>query len=239
VQSRFCNQCGQALAAGSAGSPATPPPQTTLSEQERVLQSRQVSWLTDSYGNIIVTRDNNQVTVTRDEMPAFFLRLYYRSLAEECRRLPLGLVNEEFTRPGVERAVSLANVYTDLDVVSGLLSKDKEKKGTRWLGMRLEQGEGGERMALVQAIAQPGAPGSGKSTFVNYLAARLASGEVAGLPEALARPWVVRLELRRAALHVPVEAACGEAEMLWNAVQSSMRAFWGEELADQALLHLQ
>ena len=160
-----------------------------------LLQSRQVNVTSDASGNIIITGDNNLVlTLPPDQAPELLLRLYYRSLAAECSRLPLGLIHEEFARPGVDSSVTLPSVYTDLDVVSAPPEeKGKSKEDRRWMGLRLERGEGGERTALLQAISQPdapnlallGLPGSGKTTFVNYLTARLAGGETQGLPETL------------------------------------------------------
>jgi formylglycine-generating enzyme required for sulfatase activity len=240
-------QCGSPLPGDIPEKTTAPKAGAGGDPREIVFQARQVSLDKDSFGNWIITGDNNTITLSPDEAPAAHLRLYYRSLAEDCRQLPLGLVNEEFIRPGVERSLSLTSVYTDLDVASGLLSEVKGKRSARWFGMRLEQGEGGERTALLKAISQPearcvvlvGAPGSGKSTFVNYLAARLAGGESKGLPERIALPLAVRLELRRASLHIAPEAECGTPEMLWNALRDDIGRFWGADSASLLLPYLQ
>jgi hypothetical protein len=133
---RFCMQCGSPLP-GSHTEKANPPKAGAAGDpREIVFQARQVSLDRDSFGNWVITGDNNTITLAPDEAPAAHLRLYYRSLAEDCRQLPLGLVNEEFIRPGVERSLSLTSVYTDLDVVSGLLSEVKGKRRARWFGRR-------------------------------------------------------------------------------------------------------
>jgi hypothetical protein len=47
-------------------------------------------------------------------------------------------------RPGVTRSMNLQSVYTDLDVVSPLKPEGSEEKvDPRWMGLRLERGEGG------------------------------------------------------------------------------------------------
>jgi formylglycine-generating enzyme required for sulfatase activity len=228
----------------SAPSDADRPDQLSL-----ILQSRQVSVSSDASGNVIITGDNNIVlALPPDQAPEPLLRLYYRSLAAECSHLPLGLIHEEFARPGVEGSLTLQSVYTDLDVVSPPASEnDKEKPNQRWMGLRLEKGEGGERTPLLQAISQPdspfitllGMPGSGKTTFVNYLTARIANGETEELPEIL-RPFLpVRLALRYAAAYLPLNARQGTPEMLWNALQADIARHISRPGAELLLPYLQ
>ena len=230
--------------------PESPATSGTSDEVNQIFQSRQVNIAEDASGNIIVTGDNNQIMLAPDQAPAILLRLYYKSLAAECSRLPLGLVNEEFTVSGTDSQLTLQNIYTSLDVVSPprlAPEEGQEKAAQRWYGLRLERGEGGERTALLDAISQPefpyltllGLPGSGKTTFVNYLTARLAAGERAELPAALQNGLPVRIVLRDTADHLPVDADEGTPEMLWNALEADIARHVGWSAATLALPYLQ
>jgi len=175
-------------------------------------------------------------------------RAYYRSLAAECRRLPLGVVDPQFAQPGKGGEVGLDAVYVDLDVAAPAREKSEDLHG--W-GLRLARGEGSERIALLEALSQPAAvkavlvgdAGSGKTTFVNYLTALLAEHAAGGarpeLPEALLGRWPVRLLLREAATCIPAESACGNAEMLWSALKADMVNRLGTMAADRLLPYLQ
>jgi formylglycine-generating enzyme required for sulfatase activity len=73
-----------------------------------------------------------------------------------------------------------------------------------------------------------GAAGSGKTTFTNYLTHQLArdytEGRVSwGLPKTLRGLLPVRLLLRKVAAHIPLDAGCGQAEMLWNALEEDLK----------------
>jgi len=214
-----------------------------------LLQSRQVSVTSDAHGNVIITGDNNLVfTLPPNQAPEPLLRLYYRFLAIECSRLPLGLIHEEFARPVVETSLTLQSVYTDLDVVSPPASeKEGEPGDRRWLGLRMERGEGGGRVGLLEAISLPearklallGSPGSGKTTFVNYLTARLASGEVEGLPDSLKNLLPVRLILRHMPAYLPVQARQGTPEMLWKALEADIARYISPHGAEILLPYLQ
>jgi hypothetical protein len=57
-------------------------------------------------GIIIQTGDGNTITRSVDQVPPIaLLQSYYRSLAEECRRLPLGVVDPRFVQPGKQGEV--------------------------------------------------------------------------------------------------------------------------------------
>ena len=220
----------------------------TVSALEAVLQARQVNIREDASGNIIITGDGNTVSVAADQAPAVLLRFYYKSLKADCSRLPLGLVNEEFTAPGMETQVTLQNVYTDLDVVSPPRPEGDDGPGKqRWFGFRLERGEGGERVPLLEAISQTdirhltliGLPGSGKTTFVNYLVAQLAEGGSEKFPTALQGALPVRLVLRNVASSIPLEAGCGTAAMLWDALEREIALYTGKAVAAIILPYLQ
>ncbi|RLD01507.1 MAG: hypothetical protein DRI32_09445, partial [Chloroflexi bacterium] len=176
------------------------------------------------------------------------MQAYYRSLAIECRRLPLGVVDPNFADPLSQDNLSLNDVYTDLHVVSGLTPEEKEeKKGDmRAWGLRLARGEGGERIELLQAIAMPearlltlvGDPGSGKTTFTNYLT-YLLTEESEGLPEELKGLLPVRLVLRHTAKYLPADGTKGTAGMLWDAIQAEITSRVGSATAQRLLAFLQ
>ena len=204
---------------------------------------------TDANDNVIVTGDNNIVLkYAADQAAEPLLQIYYRSLAVECSRLPLGLIHEEFARPGVTRSLNLQSVYTDLDVVSPPKPEGSEAKSEpRWMGLRLERGEGGERVPLLEAISQPeapylallGLPGSGKTTFVNYLTGRLASGDTQDLPETLRSLLPVRLVLRHASSFLSGNNGQGTPAMLWNALQADIARHLPQRGVELLLPYLQ
>ncbi len=173
--------------------------------------------------------------------PADLLRAYYRHLATECARLPLGVVDPRFVEPGSSGEVALHEVYVDLDVVAPV--RGEEESAKLW-GLRLSRGEGDSRTPLLEALAAPeaarvvllGDPGSGKTTFVDYLTHRLANAVAqerpdGALPESLRALWPVRLVLREVATFLPVDAACGTAEMLWDALTADVKTRLNAALA--------
>ena len=199
-------------------------------------------------GLIIITGDGNRVTLSPDEVPLDLqLQAYYHSLAIECRRLPLGVVDPNFADPLSQDNVSLNEVYIDLHVVSGLKTEDKEEGDMRIWGLRLARGEGGERLELLKAIARPearlltlvGDPGSGKTTFTNYLTYLLTESLENGLPNELKGLLPVRLILRHTAKYLPTDGARGTAGMLWNAIQAEVASRVGDAAALRLLAFLQ
>ncbi len=172
---------------------------------------------------------------------------YLRALADECCRLPLGIIDQEFMRTCATGAgnVPLPDIYVDLDVTT---PQREEGEGARAWALRLVRGEGEGRTPLFEALATPahrqavllGDPGSGKTTFVNYVAYLLATdSETEALPETLRGLLPVRLVLREvAARHVPADATRGTAEMLWQALHESV-AEWLGPTADTLFQALQ
>ena len=131
-----------------------------------------------THGGDFVGRDQI-VNITAESPPDDLLAAYYRCVAAECRRLPLGVIDKEFLRTsqGVvagQHDVPLPDVYVDLDVVTP--AEERDRDGRAW-AMRLIRGEGEDRTPLLEALSQDGAArvvllgdaGSGKTTFANYL----------------------------------------------------------------------
>jgi len=197
----------------------------------------------DAIGN---TFNFGDTIISPEAPPEELLRAYYSSLAKECARLPLGVVDPKFATPGREGEVSLHQVYVGLDVVASV--REKTEATHAW-GLRLARGEGDGRTPLLEALATPAATravllgdaGSGKTTFVNYLVYRLAAAasggdaQAEGLPAPFQGLWPIRLPLRGVATHVPAEATCGTAAMLWNALRTDMAMRFDDAAAERLL----
>jgi putative ribosome biogenesis GTPase RsgA len=172
---------------------------------ETTLNARAVNFERDASGNIIIVGDNNRVAVNADEGPALMLRRYLIMLKRECQKLPLGLLGEKFAVPGAEQKITLKNVYTDLDVAAPPRPENEgDEHQMRMWGLRLSQGEG-LRTPLLEAIAEPsarklillGEAGSGKTTFVNFIASALAGASAEDeIPETLRGLIPIRVILR-------------------------------------------
>jgi energy-coupling factor transporter ATP-binding protein EcfA2 len=177
--------------------------------------------------------------------PDALLRAYHRALAEECCRLPLGVIDKEFVHTTGETPVPLPDIYVDLDVVAP--AADGKRGSERAWALRLARGEGRDRTPLLDALAGRAAaravllgdPGSGKTTFVNYLAYLLAA-DPDRLSESLRGCLPVRLVLREvAARHIPASAATGTAQMLWDALAADVAGRLGEIGSRRLMPYLQ
>jgi len=99
---------------------------------------------------ILVTGDGNQVSIATAEAPLeTLLAAYYRDLAAECSRLPLGVVAPRFAQPGARTEISLPSIYTDLHLVSVPREEGEEE---RRYGLRLARADEGERKALLDVV---------------------------------------------------------------------------------------
>ncbi len=178
--------------------------------------------------------------IPQDEL----MRAYLRALANECCRLPLGIVAPRFLDSNRESVVRLSDIYVDLDVQTP--AREREMRGKRFEPMEMESRA--ERMPILRALADAqlrqivllGDPGSGKSTFVQYLAFALAQIHLrepnadALLPAEFAARTLfpIRLVLREvAAQHIPPNAPRGNAPMLWDALHSDLTARLGADAA--------
>jgi formylglycine-generating enzyme required for sulfatase activity len=198
------------------------------------------------YGDF-VARDKVEIYINEEAPPTDLVRAYYRSLANECRHLPLGVVDPKFTQPASEGEVALHQVYVNLDVVAPVRAEDEDMRA---FGLRLSRGEGKGRTPLLEAVAQDeaarvvllGDPGSGKTTFVNHLTYRLAEAAAdeaaSDLPTPLQGVWPVRLILREVATCLPAEEQ-GSAAMLWDAVHADVLQRLGETAAERLMPYLQ
>ena len=200
-------------------------------------------------GGKFVGRDDYSTTViTNPEQysPEDLLKSYYHALANDCRRLPLGVIDTQFIRTSGDQPVPLPDIYVDLDVIAPPQQRAERGDEREW-AWRLLRGEGDGRTPLLKAITQPratrlvllGDPGSGKTTFVNYLTYLLATNAEA-TPEVLRGQLVIRLILREvAARHIAANVERGTADMLWQALRDDIVSHLGAGAADRLLPHLQ
>ncbi len=199
---------------------------------------------TANIGGDLVARDKITINVAERATPDNLLKAYYRSLAAECRRLPLGVIDKEFVRTSGEQLIPLPDIYIDLDVIQPLHQDEPSEHA--WAA-RLMRGEGRERAPLLDTMADSentwsvllGDPGSGKTTFVNYLAYLMVTNP-SSLPEPLSGLLPIRLILREAAArHIAPNVDKGTAHMLWNALHDDIALRLGEAAAERLLPYLQ
>jgi formylglycine-generating enzyme required for sulfatase activity len=180
------------------------------------------------------------------------MRAYLRALTNECCRLPLGIVAPRFLDSNRESAVSLSDIYVDLDVQAP--ARERDRRGKRAEPMEMEARA--ERTPILRALADEqlrqivllGEAGSGKSTFIQYLAFALAQIHLREpnadtlLPDDFtARDlFPIRLILREvAAQHIPTAAPKGNAPMLWNALRGDLNTRLGADAASALFPTLQ
>jgi formylglycine-generating enzyme required for sulfatase activity len=212
---------------------------------QAVLGVRNVNIGQDSTGNIIVTGDGNQIIIDPNQADTDLLLLaYYQHLSNECRRLPLGVIDTNFVSTQNNQPVPLPDIYVDLDVISAPVKDIRDEKS--W-ALKLERGEAKDQTGLFETVTQAeahrivllGNAGTGKTTFVNYLTYLLAKADPA-LPDTLAGLLPIRLILRQvAAHHIPVDCDQGQAEFLWDALLADIRQRLGPAAAQKLVLHIQ
>jgi len=117
---------------------------------------------------------------------------YLKELAHETNRLPWGSLAQEYANPEGGASMGLAQVYTALDTTE-LERVEGEEELRRFLA-QAERDEARRVPAQAQVNGASrllilGDPGSGKSTFVNYLTHALAQAGLA--PDAA--PWLERI----------------------------------------------
>ncbi len=155
----------------------------------------------------------------------------------------MGVIDKEFVRTSGEQMIPLPDVYIDLDVIEPMHDENSERA---WAA-RLSRGEGRQRTGLLDTLADAdntwavllGDPGSGKTTFINYLA-YLVINNPAALPKPLQNLLPVRLILREAAArHIAADVEKGTAHMLWNALEDDITVRLGEGAARRLLPYFQ
>ncbi|MCE7979948.1 MAG: NACHT domain-containing protein [Caldilinea sp. CFX5] len=163
--------------------------------------------------------------------PKELLWTYLNQVVGDTGALDLSGVDRRMVSDQGEARLELAAVYTALDTVRTIARKGRRKERGEPSAAPVDHLEGAERerqAALAFAAAEPyaallGDPGSGKTTFTNFLALSLA-GELLGLTHAnlsrLGAEWTVgpllpvRVVLRSFAAHL---AALGSGDdQIWR-----------------------
>jgi DNA segregation ATPase FtsK/SpoIIIE-like protein len=135
---------------------------------------------------------------TAAEQPQRVLRLYLSSLGQQCNAIALGVLDQ--TDAAHQRTMHLADVYIGL-LTTTLVEKKGEETGERQQDVVVEEIRQRDAphqqplSALAMLAHTPqrramllGAPGSGKSTFVNHLTFALADVALAGLNQSSTPP---------------------------------------------------
>ncbi|NUQ86636.1 MAG: SUMF1/EgtB/PvdO family nonheme iron enzyme [Anaerolineales bacterium] len=179
---------------------------------------------------------------------------YLRSLASECSRLPLGIVDPRFLEKMQDDSLSLSGIYIDLDVqppTDAEYTKRRMKEEDPRVFLEREH-----RVPVLEVLTDSklnhlvllGDPGSGKTTCLHYITLALA---LAGqddpaaenlFPEGwkLKKHFPVRLILRDvAAQHISTDLKKGNADVVWNAIRADLVLRLGEEIAKNLFPKLQ
>ena len=161
-----------------------------------------------------------------------FIETYKRSLLERCQQLPLGILDEQYINTSEGGDIKLNEVYTALDTIE--ISRQNSESDRNY-GLRLSRADSGKRYSVLEAIGQKdlpylvllGDPGSGKTTFINYLTCLLLT-KSEKLPESLREKLVIKIILRDVIKHLPKDNSCGVGKMIWDAVRDDFIRVLGE-----------
>lgn len=108
----------------------------------------------DADGLIVANAVGERRRLPLDQAPAGkLLEFYYRWLAAECRRLPLGVIDSQWLGSGEQQTVPLPDIYVDLDVIP---SAPKEAETERGWALRLVRGLGEGADACPRSLRWPG-----------------------------------------------------------------------------------
>jgi len=224
-KARFCWNCGTPQAA-AAGAQARVEGAGAIAQQGGVAAGAGGAAIGAVHGNVYVGPPAQD--------PAEALTIYRRVLVSTCRHLPLRGVDVGASDPtGGQQRLDLAQVYVDLDTTSQvslteeegeqreqrILAGERRERKTRPLGV-LEATIGNRSLVVL------GDPGSGKSTFLSYLALCLAAhglepqanwlAQLPGWPEGEADIVPISVVLRDFARCLPEEATSAEPCHLWD-----------------------
>jgi formylglycine-generating enzyme required for sulfatase activity len=175
--------------------------------------------------------------------PRELLWTYLNQVVLDCDTLDLAGIDRKMAGEGESTRLQLAAVYTALDTVHTVpMNRQKLAQGGHRDFMEMAERERQSALAFVNAqpyAALLGDPGSGKTTFANFLTLCLA-GEILGLTHAnlkqLGGGWTqgallpVRAVLRTFAAQAPDQTQHSPGDLLWEHLMRQM----GQSLRDFA-----
>jgi len=229
---RFCSNCG-------APQGAAPGAQADVAGSGAVAQGPRA--IAAGAGGVAVGGNvqGNVYVGPPAQDPVEALRIYRQVLVSTCQHLPLRGVDVGASDPtSGQQRLDLAQVYVDLDTKTQVSLTEKEKK-ERKRRARLEERETRPLGVLEVTISNRrlvilGDPGSGKSTFVSYLAFCLAAQglgmeierqiRLPGWPEKERDAIPICVTLRDFARCQPQGARGGEPCHLWDFIASRLQA---------------
>ena len=192
------------------------------------------------------------VTVAPAADPVRLEAAYLRRVQAACNALPLAAIDPRAVERHRQRTMDLLAVYVALDTRTPVAVEEEKGKGKR---RRPEESASPERetrpLATLEAVARDrqmvllGDPGSGKSTFANFLALCLAGARLEQMGEVPAAPgdgWLAHLApawthgpllpLRVTLRDLAASDQCdGKAGGLWRFIAETLA---GQDLPDLA-----
>ena len=166
---------------------------------------------------------------------------YLRRVLVSCNALPLAVIDPRAVERTRQRTMDLLAVYVALDTQTAVAVEEEVKEKRRQREAMMEPGRETRLLTALEAATRErqmvllGGPGSGKSTFANYLAlclagARLEQGETSAAPD---DGWLTHLEptwthgpllpLQITLRHFVKSGWCdGTAAGLWNFVANTL-----------------
>ncbi|MDM8550090.1 SUMF1/EgtB/PvdO family nonheme iron enzyme [Desulfobacterales bacterium HSG2] len=136
------------------------------------------------------TKVEGDIKVYADKTdPESLRRQYLQDLAIETNRLPWVNVDPDYADPERGESLGLADIYTTLDTteIGRPETEDEVREHLQWATGRISAQE---MISREEKLVLLGDPGSGKSTFVNYLTHIMAQAGRSRNPD----EWLNRLE---------------------------------------------
>jgi len=172
---------------------------------------------------------------------------YLRRIQTTCNALPLAVIDPRAVERTRQQTMDLVRVYVALNTQTPVPVEEEERKAKSGRKPRAERPEGTRETRLLSALEAAtrerqmvllGDPGSGKSTFANYLALCLASARLENLGETSAVPgdkWLAHLgptwthgallPLQIILRHFAKSNSCdGTAAGLWDFIVQTLEA---------------
>jgi formylglycine-generating enzyme required for sulfatase activity len=196
----------------------------------------------DVLGDVLL--NSIKIIFTGAEQPEARDRLlqYLKYVRDDCAPLKLTAIDQSAARPG-QRPLGLANVYVDLnldlripsgDTLASYLSRTHDRSlepDERDQVREMRRATVLEALACHSTLVLLGAPGSGKSTFVGYLALTLAQAALDNAASLLrlGNDWTfgalipVRVVLRRFAASLSSDLDVGRAGHLWGFIDEELK----------------